>query len=315
MNKVDLSIVIPIYNEQESLLELYKQIQETLKDEFLYEIIFVNDGSTDDSDIILKEMIKNDNSIRVINFFNNRGKSEALNLGFKNSKGSIVITIDGDLQDDPKEFINLIKSINDGSDMVTGWKKNRKDSVFKRFQSKIFNSILRFFTGLKIHDFNCGLKAYKLKVVKTLNIYGGLHRFIPALAKNNGFKVNEIIVNHRKRKFGESKYGASRIFHGFYDLITVLFLNKYFNRPLHLFGFLGFLLFTCGLIINLNLVVKWYIYNQWITPFKNPLFFLGILLIIVGIQFFSTGLIGELIVYFNRKNNSNENDAEYINFQ
>ena len=314
MNKVDLSIVIPIYNEQESLLELYNQIQEALNNQFIYEIIFINDGSTDGSQKVLSELIKNDNFIKIIKFFNNKGKSEALNYGFKKSNGNIVITIDGDLQDDPKEFINLINCINAGSDMVTGWKKNRKDPLIKRIQSKIFNSILRLFTGLKIHDFNCGLKAYKANVVKTLNIYGGLHRFIPALAKNNGFKVNEIIVNHRKRKFGNSKYGPSRIFHGFYDLITVLFLNKYFNRPLHLFGFLGFLLFLSGFIINLNLVIKWYIYNQWITPFKNPLFFLGILLIIVGIQFFSTGLLGELVVYFNRKNNRNENDAEYINF-
>ena len=228
--------------------------------------------------------------------------------------GNIIITIDGDLQDDPSEIKNLIDKINSGSDMVTGWKKDRKDPVSKRILSKIFNFILRILTGIKIHDFNCGLKAYKKHVIQSINIYGGLHRFIPVLVSKNGFSVDEAIVNHRIRKFGVSKYGKSRIFHGFFDLITVLFLNKYFNKPLHLFGSIGFIMLSIGFFINAKLTYDWFLNGIWITPHKNPLFFLGILLMILGIQFFSTGLIGELMVYLNRKKYHRYKDVEFHNF-
>ena len=242
MKKIDLSIIVPVYNEEESIVELYQQIIDSVKNKLTYELIFINDGSTDSSLEILNELLLNDNNIKIISFSSNKGKSESLNYAFNNCFGEIIITIDGDLQDDPAEFPNLIQKINSGSDMVTGWKKNRKDPISKKILSKIFNFVLRILTGIKIHDFNCGLKAYKRIVIKSINIYGGLHRFIPVLAKNKGFTVDEIVVNHREREFGVSKYGKLRIFHGFFDLITVLFLNKYMNRPLHLFGSLGFIL-------------------------------------------------------------------------
>ena len=314
MKKIDLSVIIPIYNEQESIVELYQQIVKSIKNKLEYELIFINDGSTDNSFNIINELLLNDSNIKIINFNSNKGKSEALNYGFNYSSGEIIITIDGDLQDDPEEFFSLIEKINSGSDMVTGWKKDRKDPISKKILSKIFNFVLRILTGIKIHDFNCGLKAYKKIVVKSINIYGGLHRFIPVLAKHKGFVVDEIIVNHRERKFGISKYGKLRIFHGFFDLITVLFLNKYMHRPLHLFGSLGFILLLSGIIINIDLTFKWFYYNQWITPFKNPLFFLGILLIVVGIQFVSTGLIGELIVHFNRQKKYKSKEVQFYNY-
>ena len=314
MKKIDLSVIIPVYNEEESILELYQQIVNSIKNKLTYELIFINDGSTDNSFNVINKLLVDDNNIKVISFTSNQGKSEALNYGFNYSSGEIIITIDADLQDNPAEFFNLIKKINSGSDMVTGWKKNRKDPISKKVLSKIFNFILKILTGIKIHDFNCGLKAYKKIVVKSINIYGGLHRFIPILANNKGFTVDEIIVNHRERKFGVSKYGKSRIFHGFFDLITVLFLNRYMNKPLHLFGFLGLVLLLSGLAININLTFNWFYYNQWILPFKNPLFFLGILLIVVGIQFISTGLIGELIVYYNRQKKYQSEEVQFYNY-
>ena len=314
MSQVDISIIIPIFNEEDSINDLYDELLSSIHHDLEYEIIFVNDGSQDDSSKKIKAIILEDKRVKLVNFFINGGKSEALNLGFKKSSGNIIITIDGDLQDDPSEIKNLINQINSGSDMVTGWKKNRKDPLSKRVLSKIFNFTLRLITGLKIHDFNCGLKAYKKHVIKSINIYGGLHRFIPVLVSKNGFRVDEIIVHHRARKFGISKYGKSRIFHGFFDLITVLFLNKYLNKPLHLFGSIGFIMLSAGLAINSKLTYDWFFNGIWIIPHKNPLFFLGILLMIVGIQFFSTGLIGELMVYFNRKNNYMYKDVEFHNF-
>ena len=314
MKELNLSIIIPIYNEESSIERLYNEIKNSLSDNYTYEIIFINDGSTDSSFSNIQSLISPNNKVKLIDFHANRGKSEALNCAFKNSIGNIIITLDGDLQDDPQEFINLIKKIEMGSDMVTGWKKNRKDPLSKKILSKIFNFVLRSLTGIKIHDFNCGLKAYKRTVINSITIYGGLHRFIPILIHKKGFRVDEMVINHREREFGVSKYGKSRIFHGFFDLITVLFLNKYFNKPLHLFGSLGFVLLLTGFAINLNLTYKWFFYSEWITPYKNPIFFLGILLIIIGMQFFSTGLIGELIVYFNRKKDYKNEDIKFYNY-
>ena len=315
MKQIDISVLIPIFNEQDSIKELYQEIKKNVPQEFSYEIIYINDGSNDSSLDIIKSILATDKNVKLINLFVNSGKSEALNIAFEKAAGNIIFTIDGDLQDDPKEIPNLIYKIKSGSDMVTGWKKNRKDPISKKVLSKIFNFVLRLITGIKIHDFNCGLKAYKKHVIKSINIYGGLHRFIPVLVSRNGFSVDEIIVNHRKRKFGESKYGKSRIFHGFFDLITVLFLNKYFNKPLHLFGNLGFLIMLSGFIINFKLSYDWLVNGIWITPHKNPLFFLGLLLLIVGVQFFSIGLIGELVVYLNRKNTRKHQNIEFNNFE
>ena len=301
-NKIDISIIIPVFNEEKSINPLFEEIIIALNNNFNWELIFIDDGSSDSSKNIILDITKTNKNVKLISFLKNKGKSEALNAGFKNCKGDYVITIDADLQDDPAEINNIINKLKEGCDMVSGWKINRKDPYTKTLPSKVFNFILKCITGIKIHDFNCGLKGYRLDVVKTLNIYGGLHRFIPVLAKGNGFEISEIKVNHRERKYGKSKYGTSRLFHGFYDLITLMFFNKYLNRPLHFFGILGLISLIPGLIINLYLTINW-LYGFWITPFKNPLFFLGILLIIVGIQFFSIGLIGELIVRFYKKNN------------
>ena len=212
--------------------------------------------------------------------------------------------MDADLQDDPSEIKNLLSKINEGWDLVSGWKQDRKDPISKTLPSKIFNFIVRKISNVDIHDFNCGLKAYKSDVIKKLNIYGGLHRFIPYLVASNGYSVTEIIVNHRSREFGISKYGGSRMFKGFFDFLSVVFITKYSKRPLHLFGFIGFLLFLIGTIINSYLTIDWF--NG--APLANrPLLFLGILLIILGIQIFSMGFIAELLVnYFSKRNNSIE---------
>ena len=312
MNKnIDISIIVPVYNEKDSLSSLYDELKNNINSKYNWELIFINDGSEDNSKDIILDLISKFNNIRLVDFYKNHGKSEALNSGFTMSKGKIVITLDADLQDDPKEINRFISKINEGYGLVIGWKKNRLDPLSKRLPSKIFNFILKLVSGIKIHDFNCGFKAYNSAAIKELNIYGGLHRFIPIIVRNNGFNVSEIIVNHRERKYGKSKYTSSRIFHGFFDFITLLFFNKYLMRPLHFFGIIGTILFLLGFIINLYITINWF-NGVWIIPYKNPLFFLGILLLIVGIQFFSIGLIGELIVKF-RKNNNNI-QCSYYNF-
>ena len=318
MKKFNLSIVIPVFNEEESIIDLHKEIYSALDNNYVYEIIFVNDGSTDNSCKIIKNLIKDNKNVRLIDFFTNSGKAEALNSAFNLAKGDVVVSLDADLQDDPNEIPNLVDKINEGYDMVSGWKKNRKDPISKTIPSKFFNLVLKFFSGIKIHDFNCGLKAYKNRVVKSINIYGGLHRFIPVLVKENGFSITEIVVNHRERKYGLTKYGTSRIFHGLYDFITILFLKKYFNRPLHFFGKYGILLSLIGVSINVFLTYNWFlnIYFQESIKYSinRPLLYLGVLLLIVGIQFISIGLIGELIVHFSRKNRNTKNSTKLYNF-
>ena len=217
--------------------------------------------------------------------------------------------MDADLQDDPKEINNLIAKLHEGWDMVSGWKKMRKDPISKTFPSRIFNRVVGWISGLKIHDFNCGFKAYKTKVIKSLHIYGGLHRFIPYLAISNGFTVTELVVNHRSRAFGSSKYGGSRMFKGFFDFLSVFFVTKYSKRPLHIFGFIGFLFFLVGLIINILLTYQWMIHiNHPGLKFtiNRPLLFLGILFVIIGIQLFSMGFIAELIVSYLSKNEKSD---------
>lgn len=309
--KKDLSIIVPVFEEQDSLNQLYSEIKKNVNDKYNWELIFVNDGSKDKSKQIILDLIDSDSNVKLIDFLTNKGKSEALNAGFQKCIGDIVITLDADLQDDPDEIEKFISEVRKTNGLVSGWKKNRLDSFSKRIQSKIFNYVLRLLTSINIHDFNCGFKAYPFEAVKLMNIYGGLHRFMPILVKNNGFKVSEIVVNHRKREYGDSKYTKSRIFHGFFDLITLMFFKKYLTRPLHLFGSLGLLLFTAGIIINMYLTLNWF-NGIWITPFKNPLFFLGLLLLIIGVQFFSIGLVCELIVNINK--NKRINIARYFNF-
>ena len=309
--KKDLSIIVPVYNEQDSLNQLYAEIKDNVQDKYSWELIFINDGSSDKSKEIILDLVNSDSNVKLIDFLINKGKSEALNAGFKKCTGNIVLTLDADLQDDPNEIGAFVSKVKETNGLVSGWKKNRLDSLSKRIQSKIFNFVLRFLTKIKLHDFNCGFKAYPLDAVKMINIYGGLHRFIPVLVKNNGFAVSELVVNHRKRKHGYSKYTKSRIFHGFFDLITLMFFKRYLTRPLHLFGLLGLVLFMLGIIINVYLTINWF-NGIWITPFKNPLFFLGLLLLIIGVQFFSIGLVCELIVNINK--NKNRTNARYFNF-
>ena len=287
------------------MIPLHNEIKDALPSDMSYEIIFIDDGSTDQSNNKIKEIISIDNRVSLIALSKNQGKSNALNIGFQHSRGDIVVTMDADLQDDPREIKNLIKKLNEGWDVVSGWKIKRNDPISKTFPSKIFNFIVRWSSGIKIHDFNCGLKAYKSKVIKSLNIYGGLHRFIPYLVASKGFRVTEIPVNHRVREFGDSKYGGSRMFKGFFDFLSVLFITKYSKRPLHVFGFVGFALFISGLAINIFLSYQWILNRFYLdAPYSidRPLFFLGILFIIIGIQIFSIGFIAELMVSYLSKN-------------
>jgi len=290
---MDLSIVIPLYNEQESLEELTTRIGKNIQPLNLhYEIIFVDDGSSDASLNVLKNLKQKSAQIKILSFRKNYGKSAALSEGFKVASGKIVITMDADLQDDPAEIPNLISKINSGYDMVSGWKKKRHDPLQKTIPSKFFNFTTARLTGIKIHDFNCGLKAYRREVIKEIPVYGELHRYLPVLAHRRGYSVGEIIVQHHPRKHGTTKYGLRRFFDGFFDLLTVLFLTRYKQKPLHLFGLFGLISFFFGFLISAYLTILWF---EGHGIGNRPLLFLGILLIIVGMQSFSIGLIGEMI--------------------
>ena len=292
-NKPSISVVIPVLNEEGSLTKLYKELVQALNSYPEWEIIFIDDGSKDNSVEIIRSFIQSNNNIKLIKFHKNYGKADALHEGFKIAQYSVVITMDADLQDDPNEIDNLVMKIHEGWDMVSGWKKDRHDPLEKRLPSKIFNKITRLFTGVKIHDFNCGLKAYRLEVIKSIDIFGGRHRYIPALAKQQGFSITEIVVNHRPRLHGETKYGSSRYFHGFFDLLTISFMGKYYDNPLHFFGLIGLILSLIGGGIITYLSLGWF---AGIPIGNRPLFFIGILSMILGVQFFSIGLLGEIII-------------------
>ena len=298
-----ISVIIPVYNEVESINELHKQIVKALEDYSTYEIIFIDDGSSDGSVEIIKKMCELDNSIQLIQFHRNYGKSAALAEGFKHANGNYIITMDADLQDDPNEIKNLVNKLEEGFDVVSGWKKDRKDPLSKRLPSKLFNFVTRLFTGVHIHDFNCGLKIYRKAVVKTLELYGGRHRYIPAMAGQKKFKVTEIIVNHRPRIYGETKYGGSRLFHGLFDLISILFLSKYTQSPMYFFGKIGLITFLTGIGIEIYVLYLKYSLGD---PFAKhmALLMLGVLIIVVGIQFFSIGLVGEMIANSNQDKES-----------
>jgi glycosyltransferase involved in cell wall biosynthesis len=283
-----------LLNEEQSLRELYEKIRASIHRNSRYEIIFVDDGSTDGSFRVLQDIRQRDKGrVKIIRFRRNYGKSAALAAAFSLAEGNIVITMDADLQDDPEEIPNLINEIKKGFDLVSGWKKKRRDPITKTIPSRFFNFVTSFMTGIRIHDFNCGLKAYKKEVVKEIRVYGELHRYIPVLAHWLGYKIGEIPVRHHARKFGKTKFGLGRFWKGFLDLVTVLFTTRYMQRPLHLFGFWGIVFFTIGFVIDLYLVfLKFF---EGASLGNRPLFFGGILLIIVGIQFVSVGLLGELI--------------------
>jgi glycosyltransferase involved in cell wall biosynthesis len=302
-HRTDVSVVVPLYNEEESLKELHQQLRTALsRVSNRYEIIFIDDGSTDRSFEVLRSLKRFDNRVKIIRFRRNHGKSAALSVGFQQAQGNVVITMDADLQDDPAEIPSLVKRINEGFDLVAGWKKKRRDPITKTIPSRFFNFITSMMTGIKIHDFNCGLKAYKKDVVKTVKVYGELHRYVPVLAHWEGFKIGEIVVNHRPRKYGKTKFGFGRFWKGFLDLLTALFTTRYFRRPLHLFGFWGIVFSMAGLLVDGWLAVEWF---QGQSLSNRPLFLGGILLIIVGIQFVSVGLLGEMI------SKSKQTDEEY----
>jgi glycosyltransferase involved in cell wall biosynthesis len=300
-----LSIIIPMYNEQESLDSLFVELSGLFGQEAETEIIFINDGSSDNTLNILESKIKNYPTWSVINLYRNYGKSIALQAGFDNSKGEIIATMDADLQDNPKEIHHLIEELEKGYDVVSGWKKNRKDPLEKKIASKIFNFFVRVFSGLKIHDSNCGIKVFKREVTEMLTLYGGRHRYIPLLAHQKKFLISEVVVDHREREFGISKYGVKRYSDGFFDFLTILFLGKYMDRPLHFFGSLGFISVLLGVGIESYVLYLKYIlldsFQQHIA-----LIILGAILIIVGLQLFTFGLMGELIV------NKKYKDRNYI---
>ena len=290
-----ISIIVPVLNEEGSLDKFYNETTKSLNEYSNWEIIFIDDGSDDESYNIMRKLADEDNRVSIIQFFKNFGKADALSEGFKKANGDIIITIDADLQDDPAEIPRLVEKIQEGWDVVSGWKKDRKDPISKRLPSKLFNMVTRFLTGIKIHDFNCGLKAYRRKVVKSIDIYGGLHRYIPAIAGQKGFSITEIAVNHRPREFGETKYGGNRLFHGFFDLFTMLFTGKYFDRPLHFFGSIGLV------FIFISTISEVYpIYDKIANgiPFQKhfALIVFGAMIFGLGLWFFSIGLLGELLV-------------------
>jgi glycosyltransferase involved in cell wall biosynthesis len=288
-----ISVVIPIYNEERSIALLYEELQaalDPLDDE--WEAVYVDDGSTDDSFGALTRLHARAGNVRVVRLRRNFGKAAALAAGFAQAHGDIVVTIDGDLQDDPAEIPRLLAKLQEGFDLVTGWKTHRRDPLSRRVPSKVFNWVAGRMSGLRLHDMNCGLKAYRDEVVRGLVLYGELHRFIPVLAHERGYRVAELPVNHRPREHGRSRYGLERYLRGFLDLLTVSFMGRYRHRPLHLFGGLGLVLGLVGFVVLAYLTV---VKLAGHAIGQRPLLTLGVLLVVVGLQFFSLGLISEMI--------------------
>lgn len=296
---MDISIIIPAFNEQPSLEELCARIREAVTPKsWAYEVIVVDDGSSDGTIDTVKNIQSSDPNIHGIRFRTNYGKAAALSAGFARAQGTYVITMDGDLQDDPNEIPELIAKLEEGYDLVSGWKKKRHDPISKRFPSKFFNLMLSVVSGIRLHDFNCGLKAYRNAVVKSFRLYGQLHRYLPALAHWMGFRVTEKVVTHHARKHGKSKYGAGRFVHGYLDMITIVFLHKYMKRPLHLFGVWGSLFVLAGMGVLGYFGVQWVITGHMHI---RPLTLLAVTSMILGIQFISIGLLGEMITYSGRR--------------
>lgn len=300
---MDLSVVISLYNEEESLPELISWIARVSEENnYSYEIILIDDGSNDNSWNVLEKISKTNKNIKAIKFRRNYGKSAALFCGFEAATGDIVITMDADLQDSPDEIPGLMEMIkNDDLDLVSGWKKKRYDPIItKRIPSKFYNRVARITTGIKLHDFNCGLKAYKNEVIKNIEVFGEMHRYIPVLAKKAGFnKIGEKIITHQKRKYGHSKFGMERFINGTLDLITISFLSRFGKRPMHFFGSLGTLMFILGGITTIWIIIqKIYLISRNIVPrqiTEQPLFYISLIAVVIGVQLFLAGFLGELL--------------------
>lgn len=300
---IQISVVVPLYNEDESLPELCEWIARVMDENgFSYEVLFVDDGSRDRSWDVISRLSEENPHVRGFRFVRNYGKTAALQTGFQATRGEVVITMDADLQDSPDEIPELYNMITrDGYDLISGWKKKRFDPITKTVPTKLFNAATRGISGVYLHDFNCGLKAYRKEVVKNITIYGEMHRYIPVIAKWNGFgKIGEKVVQHRARKYGYTKFGLERFIFGFLDLLSIAFVNKFGRRPMHLFGSLGTLMFFLGSLIAVWLIGK-KIYNIYhLLPYRNvtenPMFFLALVAIMVGSQLFLAGFLGELFV-------------------
>lgn len=298
---MQISIVIPLLNEEESLTELHSWIVRVMEEhKFTYEIIFVDDGSNDDSWKIIKNLSEKDSCVSAIRFFRNYGKSQALHVGFAKAEGDVVITMDADLQDSPDEIPALYRMIiTEGYDLVSGWKKKRYDSkLTKNLPSKLFNWAARKTSGLHLHDFNCGLKAYKKEVVKNIDVSGEMHRYIPVLAKNAGYeKITEKVVQHQARKYGQTKFGMNRFINGFLDLITISFISQFGKRPMHFFGALGVLMFFIGFAFSIYLGIDKLFINPHNRLIANrPEFYIALTTMVIGTQFFIAGFLGEIIL-------------------
>lgn len=301
----DISIVIPLFNEDESLSELTTWITKVMDaNKFAYEVVFIDDGSTDKSWEVIQDFQKNNSNIKGIRFRRNYGKSAALNEGFKYVTGKVVITMDADMQDSPEEIPALSKMIlEDGYDLVSGWKKKRYDPLSKTIPTKIYNKVTSMMSGVKLNDMNCGLKAYSNDVVKNIEVYGQMHRYIPVIAKWAGFtNIGEKVVQHQARKYGTTKFGLSRFIYGPLDLLSIMFVGKFGKRPMHLFGTLGSLFFAGGFVIASYLSIAKVVFKEYEMT-ERPLFYLGILAMIIGVQLFVAGFLGELISRSGRERN------------
>lgn len=300
---MDISVIVPLYNEEESLPKLYDWIERVMHEHsYTFEVIFINDGSTDNSWEVIENLKKKSENVRAIKFRNNYGKSPALYCGFHAAKGDVVITMDADLQDSPDEIPELFEMItNQNLDLVSGWKKKRYDSkLSKNLPSKIYNATARKVTGLKLHDMNCGLKAYRNEVVKNIEVYGEMHRYIPFLAKNAGFtRIGEKVVEHRKRQFGETKFGLDRFVNGYLDLMTLWFLSKFGKKPMHFFGLYGSLMFILGflavVIVGLNKLIALMSHVKAPLITDSPYFYLSMLAMVLGTQLFLAGFVAEIV--------------------
>ena len=307
---MDISVVVPLYNEAESLPELHSWIKRVMtENNFSYEIIFVSDGSTDESWNVIEKLSEQDSAVKGIKFRRNYGKSPALHVGFEKVEGDVVITMVADLQDSPDEIPELYRMITeDGYDLVSGWKQKRYDPKSKTIPTKLFNATARKVTGIKLHDFNCGLKAYRKEVVKSIEVYGDMHRYMPYLAKNAGFvKIGEKVVQHQARKYGVTKFGLDRFVNGYLDLLTLWFFNKFAVKPMHFFGLLGSLMFILGfisvIVVGANKLISMWIGSSYRLVTESPYFYLALTAMIIGTLLFLAGFLGELVARNSQERN------------